>query len=63
MATLHVFCAVVNVILNIIYLNVKFKVLNMKQTRNMFKESITFINIIGGRRRGWGDKYWQQIFL
>jgi len=38
MATLRVFCAVVNGILSINYLNVKFNALNMKQTRNMFKE-------------------------
>jgi len=44
MATLRVFCAVVNRILNIIYLNVQFKALNMKQTRNMFKERYCFCN-------------------
>jgi len=37
MATLRVFCAVVNGILNINYLNVKFNALNMKQAINMFK--------------------------
>ena len=65
MATQRVFYEVVNGNLNINYLNVKFKALNMKQTRNMFKERYCVYKYYwkGGGETNTGKKFPRNLLL